>query len=80
MCIRDSYNVQAADWGGYYENEKLRRYVLTWSDPNRDDPTCANDVWFDIYRNGEKIASTRQTRYEDFDYQENAVYLSLIHI
>ena len=72
--IKAPYNVQAADWGGYYENEKLRRYVLTWSDPNRDDPTCANEVWFDIYRNGEKIASTRQTRYEDFDYQENAVY------
>ena len=52
--IKAPYNVQAADWGGYYENEKLRRYVLTWSDPNRDDPTCANEVWFDIYRNGEK--------------------------
>ena len=36
--IKAPANVQAADYGDYYENEKLRRYVITWSDANRDDP------------------------------------------
>ena len=72
--VKAPYHVQVADYGDYYENEKLRRYVLTWSDPNRDDETCENEVWFDIYRNGEHLGSTRSTRYEDYDYQENASY------
>ena len=72
--IKAPYHVQAADYGDYYENEKLRRYVLTWTDPNRDDRTYANEVWFDIYRNNQYIGSTQSTRYEDTDYQEDAEY------
>ncbi len=44
--IKAPANVQAADYGDYYENEKLRRYVITWSDANRDDPSLANEIYF----------------------------------
>ena len=72
--IKAPANVQAADYGDYYENEKLRRYVITWSDANRDDPSLANEIYFDIYRDGKRIATTRSTRYEDYDYVSGAVY------
>ena len=72
--IKAPYNVQAADYGDYYENEKLRRYVLTWTDANADDPSLANEIYFDIYRDGKKIATTLSTRYEDYDYVSGAVY------
>lgn len=58
--VKAPYNVQATDYGDYYENEKLHRYELTWTDANRDDGTCGNELWFDIYRNGRKIASTQK--------------------
>lgn len=77
--VKAPYNVQATDYGDYYENEKLRRYELTWSDANRDDGTCGNELWFDIYRNGRKIASTQKTRYADYDYEADAVYHVLAH-
>ena len=72
--VKAPYNVQATDYGDYYENEKLRRYELTWTDANRDDGTCGNELWFDIYRNGRKIASTQKNRYTDYDYEADAVY------
>ena len=72
--IQAPYNVQAADYGDYYENEKLRRYVITWSHANADDPSLSNELYFDIYRDGKRIASTQSTRYEDYDYVSGAVY------
>lgn len=72
--IQAPYNVQAADYGDYYENEKLRRYVITWSHANADDPSLSNEFYFDLYRDGKLIASTQGTRYEDYDYVSGAVY------
>ena len=48
--------------------------MITWSDANRDDPSLANEIYFDIYRDGKRIATTRSTRYEDYDYVSGAVY------
>lgn len=54
------------------KTEKLRRYVLPGRDANRDDPSLANEIYFDIYRDGKRIATTRSTRYEDYDYVSGA--------
>ena len=72
--IKAPYNVQAADYGDYYENEKLRCYVLTWSDPNRDDGTAGCKIVFDIYRNGSLVATTEEKRFKDFAYEKDTEY------
>ncbi len=74
VLVQPPYNVLATDYGEYYKNEQLRCYILTWSDGNREDPTLANEVYFDICRNGTLIASTQETRYEDRDYISGADY------
>ena len=72
--VQPPYNVLATDYGEYEKNERQRRYVLTWADGSREDPSLANEVFFDIYRNGELIASTGETRYEDQAYVRGAAY------
>ena len=68
-------NVTVADWGAdYYGNEKLRYYDLSWTDPTPEDTSAANTTVYEIYRNGELIGSTADTRYTDTYYIANARY------
>ncbi|MBQ8935093.1 MAG: DNRLRE domain-containing protein, partial [Oscillospiraceae bacterium] len=68
-------NVVAADWGeDYYANEKLRYYVLSWTDPTPKDGTASYTTAYEVYRNGKLIATTESTRYTDNDYVANARY------
>ena len=70
-------NVTAANYGTYYENEKLWKYELSWEDVNETDDTYTNAVVYDIYRNGTLIASIPKeegTRATDTDYLSGAGY------
>ena len=68
-------NVVAADWGAdYYANEKLRYYVLSWTDPMTKDTTASYTTAYEVYRNGKLIATTTDTRYTDHDYITGARY------
>ena len=68
-------NVTAADWGEEaYKNEKLRYCDLSWTDPTPEDTTAAYTTQYEIYRNGELIATTTDTRYRDNYYLAGARY------
>ena len=68
-------NVTAADWGEEaYKNEKLRYCDLSWTDATPEDTTAAYTTQYEIYRNGELIATTTDTRYRDNYYLAGARY------
>lgn len=68
-------NVTAKDWGDYYENEKLRRYELTWEDPTGWDDTAYNSTVYEVCRNGIFIGTAEETAFTDFEYEKDAVYI-----
>ena len=68
-------NVTAADWGEEaYKNEKLRYCDLSWTDPTPEDTTAAYTTQYELYRNGELIATTADTRCRDNTYLAGARY------
>ena len=68
-------NVTAADWGEEaYKNEKLRYCDLSWTDATPEDTTAAYTAQYEIYRNGQLIATTTDTRYRDNYYLAGARY------
>ena len=70
--VKPAANVRVSDYGSYTGD--LKRYVLFWTDPNEKDTTCDNNVFYDIYRNNELIASVRRTTFTDTEYIDNAEY------
>ena len=70
--VKPVNNVVAKDYGQFSGDQK--RYVLTWTDPNEQDETLKNTLFYDIYRNGEQIASVLRTTFTDTEYVKNAVY------
>lgn len=70
--VKPVNNVVAKDYGQFSGDQK--RYVLTWTDPNEQDETLKNSIFYDIYRNGEQIASVLRTTFTDTEYIKNAAY------
>ena len=64
----------AADWGTYYEHKDLKKYEITWSDPNPVDPTSDSATVYRLYKNGSLLEETSALRYTDEEYQKDAVY------
>lgn len=69
---KDPSGVKAKDYGLWPEND--RRFELSWTAPNSKDSTATNTQWFEIYRDGEKIATVTGNRYTDYDYVSGAEY------
>ena len=62
-------NVRAMAYGEeYYLNEKLRRYDLSWQDPNPADETAPYTTTYEVWRNGEPLATVDKPEYTDTDY------------
>ena len=72
--VQEPEQVSASDWGQYYENEKLWRYDLSWTDPTPEDTTAHYVTEYEIYRNGVLIGKTESTTYTDTDYIADARY------
>lgn len=72
ILVKPAANVRVSDYGSYTGD--LKRYVLSWTDPNEKDTTCDNDIFYDVYRDNELIASVRRTTFTDTEYIDNAVY------
>lgn len=70
--VKPAANVRVSDYGSYTGD--LKRYVLSWTDPNEKDTTCDNNIFYDIYRDNELIASVRRTTFTDTEYIDNAEY------
>lgn len=70
--VKPVNNVVARDYGQFSGDQK--RYVLTWTDPNETDETLKNTIFYDIYRNGEQIASVLRTTFTDTEYVQSATY------
>ena len=62
-------NVRAMAYGEeYYLNEKLRRYDLSWQDPNPADETAPYTTTYEVWRNGAPLATVDEPEYTDTDY------------
>lgn len=72
--IQPPVNVTAADWSAYYANRAQWRYDLRWEDPSPEDDTADNTTGYEIYRNGQLIATVTDTQYTDTEYLANATY------
>ena len=70
--VKPVSNVVAKDYGQFSGEQK--RYVLSWTDLNEQDETLKNTIFYDIYRNGEQIASVLCTTFTDTEYVKNAAY------
>ena len=70
--VTEPYAVQADDYGAFDADEQ--RYELQWNDDNKLDAAFSSTVLYDVYRNGELIASVTEKKYTDTDYRSGATY------
>lgn len=72
--VKQPENVTAADWSQYYADRSKWRYDLSWTDPSPEDSSAEYETSYEIYRNGELIATVSETKFSDTEYVANAKY------
>ena len=69
--VSPAIDVIAKDYGKHVGK---RRYELSWTDPNPEDTTHAYTTYYDVYRNGELLATVTDCSFTDKKYYREAVY------
>lgn len=71
LLVSPATDVLAKDYGKHVGK---RRYELSWTDPNPEDTTHAYTTYYDVYRNGELLATVTECSFTDRKYYREAVY------
>ena len=71
VLVSPATNVLAKDYGKHVGK---RRYELFWTDPNPTDTTLPCTTCYDVYRNGELLATVTDCAYTDKKYYREATY------
>lgn len=69
--VSPAIDVIAKDYGKHVGK---RRYELFWTDPNPTDSTHAYTTYYDVYRNGELLATVNECSFTDRKYYREAIY------
>ena len=69
--VSPATDVLAKDYGKHVGK---RRYELSWTDPNPEDTTHAYTTYYDVYRNGELLATVTDCSFTDKKYYREAIY------
>lgn len=71
LLVSPATDVLAKDYGKHVGK---RRYELFWTDPNPEDTTHAYTTYYDVYRNGELLATVTECSFTDRKYYREAIY------